>query len=72
MRDVREKMKEKTALDLQSLGHHFSQPLHGKHLCVTDHFDICPTNSGLSYPLNGTFTGHFSPDGSCPRWEQAS
>lgn len=47
MRDVREKMKEKTALDLQSLGHHFSQPLHGKHLRVTDHFDICPTNWAL-------------------------
>lgn len=35
-----------TARDLQSLGHHFSQPLHGKHLHVTEHFDVCLTNLG--------------------------
>lgn len=42
MGDVTEKMKEKnTARSLQSLGHHFSQPLH-----VTEHFDVCLTNLG--------------------------
>lgn len=47
MGDVTEKMKEKnTAWSLQSLGHHFSQPLHGKHLHVTEHFDVCLTNLG--------------------------
>lgn len=34
------------AQDLQSLGHHFSQPVHGKHLHVTEDFDVCLTNLG--------------------------
>lgn len=51
MGDVREKMQEKnTAWDLQCFGHHFSQPLHGKHLQVTEHFDVCLTNLGSPTP----------------------
>lgn len=64
-----ENEEENTAWDLQSLVHCFSQPLHGKHLHVTKHFDVYHTSSGLSYPLNGTFTGHCSSDVSCPHWE---
>jgi len=67
-----ENEEKSTARDLQNLVHHFSQPLYGKHLHVTKHFDVYHTNSGLSYLLNGTFTGHCFSDVSCPHWEQAS
>lgn len=73
MGDVTEKMKEKkhSTEFTKSWPSLFSASAWKTSACYRALWCL-PYKSGLSYPGDGTLTGHCLPDGSCPCWVQVS
>lgn len=72
MGDAREKKKEKIQHEIYNVLAITFFSLCMESICMSQSTLMSAYKCGLSYPLNGTFTGHCFPDGSCPRWEQVS